>query len=42
LKDALLDIWEKEISIALINKYIDTMPERLEKVRMRKGGPSGW
>jgi transposase len=43
LKEALLDIWENEISIERhINKYIDTMPERIAKVRLRKGAPSGW
>jgi hypothetical protein len=38
----MVDIWEKEISIELINRFIDTIPQRLAKVRMRKGGPSGW
>jgi hypothetical protein len=42
LQKALQDIWENEISITLINRYIDTMLERIAKVRMRKGGPSGW
>jgi hypothetical protein len=42
LKGAMVDIWEKEISIELINRFIDTIPQRLAKVRMRKGGPSGW
>jgi transposase len=42
LKAAMVDIWENEISIELINRFIDTMPQRLEKVRLRKGGPSGW
>ena len=42
LKRAILDIWENEISIDMINRFIDTMPQRLEKVRLRKGGPSGW
>jgi len=28
LKKAMVDIWEKEISINLINNYIDMMPER--------------
>jgi hypothetical protein len=42
LKAAVLDIWENEISIDLINKFVNTMPERLEKVRLRKGEPSGW
>lgn len=42
LKDAMIDIWEKEISIKLINKYIDTMLQRITMVRLRKGGPSGW
>ncbi|RFU30485.1 hypothetical protein B7463_g5848, partial [Scytalidium lignicola] len=43
LKVAMQDIWENEISIERhINHFIDTMPERIAKVRMRKGGPSGW
>ncbi|RFU26442.1 hypothetical protein B7463_g9882, partial [Scytalidium lignicola] len=43
LKAAMQDIWENEISIERhINHFIDTMPERIAKVRMRKGGPSGW
>jgi hypothetical protein len=42
LKEAMLDIWENEISISLINRFVDSIPERLEKVRMRKGGPSGY
>ena len=42
LKAAILDIWDNEISIEMINRFVDTMPQRLEKVRVRKGGPSGW
>jgi hypothetical protein len=42
LKEAMLDIWENEISISLINRFVDSIPERLEKVRIRKGGPSGY
>jgi hypothetical protein len=42
LKKVILDIWEKEITMELINGFVEAMPERLEKVRLRKGGPSGW
>jgi len=42
LKNAILDIWENEISIDTINRFVDSIPRRLEKVRLRKGGPSGW
>jgi hypothetical protein len=28
---AVLDIWENEIIIEAFNKYIDSLPERLEK-----------
>ena len=42
LKKAIQDIWENEITIVMINKFVDTMPERIGKVRVRKGGPSGW
>jgi hypothetical protein len=30
LKKAMINIWENEISIELINKFIDFLPERLE------------
>ena len=39
---AIINIWDNEISIETINRFVDTMPQRLEKVRLRKGGPSGW
>lgn len=42
LKAAMQDIWEHEITVELINKFVDTMPERIGKVRVRKGGPSGF
>ena len=42
LKKTIIDIWDNEISIETINRFVDTMPQRLEKVRLRKGGPSGW
>ncbi|KUJ16859.1 uncharacterized protein LY89DRAFT_558927, partial [Mollisia scopiformis] len=43
LKDAVTDIWDNEISAEEhFNKYIDSMPERLEKVRFRKGGQTHW
>jgi hypothetical protein len=38
----MVDIWDKEISIDLINKYIDTILERIRIVRLRKGGSSSW
>jgi DDE superfamily endonuclease len=43
LKEAIIDIWDKEISAEEhFNKYIDSMPERLEKVRLRKGAQTKW
>ncbi|CZT10276.1 uncharacterized protein RAG0_14798 [Rhynchosporium agropyri] len=41
LKKAMIEVWENEISIELINRFIDTIPQRLEKVRVRNGGASG-
>ena len=37
LKEAVMDIWENEIKVEHFNKYIDSLPKRLAKVRMRKG-----
>ena len=37
LQEAVLDIWDNEIKVEDFNKYIDSLPERLEKVRFRKG-----
>ena len=37
LQEAVLDIWKNEIIVESFNKYIDSLPERLEKVRFRKG-----
>jgi len=42
LQEAVLDIWENEITIKDFNKYIDSLPERLEKVRLRKGAQTHW
>ncbi|RFU25235.1 hypothetical protein B7463_g11099, partial [Scytalidium lignicola] len=43
LKEAMVDIWDHEISIENhINHFIDTMPQRIWKVIWRRGGPSGW
>ena len=37
LKEAVQDIWENEIRIEDFNHYIDSLPERLQLVRLRKG-----
>jgi len=43
LKEAVVDVWDNEISAEKhFNKYIDSMPERLEKVRVRKGAQTKW
>ena len=36
LKAAILDIWENEISIDLINRFVDTIPQRLAKDEERR------
>lgn len=42
LMEAVQDIWENEIKVEDYNKYIDSLPERLEKVRLRKGAQTHW
>jgi hypothetical protein len=42
LQEAVLDIWENEITVEDYNKYIDSLPERLAKVRVRKGAQTHW
>jgi len=42
LQEVVLDIWEHEITVEDFNKYIDSLPERLEKVRFRKGAQTHW
>jgi hypothetical protein len=42
LQEAVLDIWDNEIIVEDFNKYIDSLPERLEKVRFRKGAQTHW
>ena len=42
LKEAVLDIWENEITVEDFNKYIDSLPERLKKVRFQKGAQTHW
>ncbi len=42
LQEAVRDIWENEITVEDFNKYIDSLPERLEKVRFRKGAQTPW
>jgi hypothetical protein len=42
LQEAVLDIWDHEITVEDFNKYIDSLPERLEKVRFRKGAQTHW
>ena len=41
LQEAMVDIWNNEITIDLIDKYIDPTPQRIRMVRLRKGGLSG-
>jgi hypothetical protein len=43
LKDAIVDIWGNEISAEkILNQYIDSMPETLKKVRVRKEVQAKW
>jgi hypothetical protein len=42
LQEAVLDIWENEVTVEAFNKYIDSLPERLAKVRFRKGAQTHW
>lgn len=37
LKEALVDIWNNEITVEDFNKFIDSMPQRIHKVLVRKG-----
>lgn len=37
LKDALINIWENEITVEDFNKFIDSMPQRIWKVIARRG-----
>jgi hypothetical protein len=42
LQEAVIQIWDNEITVEDFNKYIDSLPERLEKVRIRKGAQTPW
>jgi len=43
LIEAVQDIWNNEISVEEhFNKYIDSLHERLEEVRLRKGAQTHW
>lgn len=42
LKEAVLDIWNNELTSSYFNKWIDSMPERIEAVIERKGGVTKW
>jgi transposase len=42
LKEAVQDVWENEIRVEDFNCYIDSLPERLRLVRLRKGATTHW
>lgn len=42
LQEAVQDIWENAIHVEDFNKYIDSLPERLRLVRLRKGATTHW
>ncbi len=36
------DIWDNELTVNYLNKWIDTLPERIQEVIARKGGVTRW
>jgi transposase len=42
LQEAVIDVWEHDITVEDFNKYIDSLPERIEKVRFRRGAQTHW
>ena len=40
LREAVIDIWEHEIAPEIYNKWIDEMPERIQAVLDKHGGPT--
>ena len=42
LIEAIHDIWDHELTVDYFNKWIDSMPERIQQVIDRKGGPTKW
>jgi transposase len=42
LTEAVMDIWANELAQDYSNKWIESMPERLEAVIARKGGVTKW
>jgi len=42
LEEALIDIWNHEITVDQINKLIDSIPERIAKVRLRRGAQTSF
>ena len=42
LTEAVMDIWAKELTQDYFNKWIDSLPERIEAVIARKGGVTKW
>jgi hypothetical protein len=42
LVDAIQDICEHEMTVYYLNKWIDTIPERVKEVISRKGGSTKW
>jgi hypothetical protein len=42
LIEAIHDIWDNELTVDYLNKWIDTMPDRIKEVIARKGGPTRW
>ena len=42
LKAAVMEIWDKELTQTYFNKWIDSMPDRIQAVIDRKGGVTQW
>jgi hypothetical protein len=42
LIEAIQDIWDHELTVDYLNKWIDLIPDRIKQVIERKGGPIKW
>jgi hypothetical protein len=38
--EAIQDIWDNELTVDYLNKWIDTLLDRIKEVIARKGGPT--
>ena len=42
LIEAIQEIWAKELTVDYLNKWVDSMPERIKEVISRKSGVTKW